>query len=86
MKTFPSGVIPAEKDFLASMSVKMIFLTCCGELEFDSDPVPSSPLRPKPQDHACPCGCALRKVVGRRKAVVTANAESSLVRNMLICI
>jgi hypothetical protein len=44
-------VIPAEIDFLASISTKFIFLIICGSELLLSDPRPSSPFLPKPHDH-----------------------------------
>jgi hypothetical protein len=51
VQSFPSTVIPAEIDFLASISTNLTFFTSCGNDMFDYDPNPSSPFRPNPHDH-----------------------------------
>ena len=87
MNILPSDVIPAENDFLASISTNILFLTDWGKLQLDYDPRPSYPFLPKPQVHACPCGCSLlRKEAGKRKAAAMAREVSVFLRNMLIIV
>ena len=74
VNSFPSLVIPAESDFLVSMSIKLMFFMSWGRLVFDSEPVPSSPFLPKPQVQACPSlRGAVRKELGRKKAAASAS-------------
>lgn len=50
----PSVVIPADRDFLASISLNLQLFTPCGRDRLVSDPMPSSPFFPEPHDQTSP--------------------------------